>query len=537
MADYNINVQVNPSDLKSLDIVEKRLQSITKTPVKLNFDVEYKALEHVLSRLSKTADKYEIKPSIDTSGIEEAGGKLSRLGSGALQKVPELIGRMAKEVLSVDTAMSSLYKATDETSTKYNRFLNNAGSASKSVGRDMSSYISQASEWARRGYSLGQSEKLSKTSSVYSNISEIDDKTAVSNLDAVMKAYNLQYTDALSIVDRYNKLGSEFSVSAKDLGAGMSNAASALSLGGTDINKALAMLTGGAEITQSASDLGNTLKIGQMRIQGMKDSLEALGEESEGVESISKVQAHIQELTKGQVNIMDSADPSKVRDYYDILQDVSKVWDSLKNTEQTDLIDTMFGKSGSNQGAALIKAFQSGQVQKAYDASIHADGSAMQEQEKWMDSMDAKIQQFHSQFQELSTTALDSDFLKGAIDAGTGFLDILTQIADVGGTIPLILGAVGGVKLFKNLDHQKVLRNFPIFLSGSSIDKEMIRWFRLQVYMFGSSKRNQRGVIAGTDAHEYPTKAELATIDVNGRNAEKTGYSAYGNLCANMKCA
>ncbi len=454
MADYNVNVKVNPSDLKLLDDIEKRLQAVAKTPVKLNFDVEYKDLDNVLNKLSKSADSYKIKPGIDTSDIEKAGKMLGQLGNSAMQKIPELMGRMAKETLNIDTAMASLYKSTDEAGTKYTRFLNNAGSASKSVGRDMSSYISQTDEWAKRGYSLDQSAKLSKSSSVYANISGSDDKTAIHDLDAVIKAYDLQYTDALSIVDRYSKLGSEFSVSAQDLGAGMSNAASALALGGTDLNKSLAMLTGGAEITQSASDLGNTLKAGQLRVQGMKDSLEALGEETEGMGSVGEIQARIQELTKGQVNIMDSSDPSRVRDYYDILQDISKVWDSLKNTQQTDLLETMFGKSGSNQGAALIKAFQSGQVQKAYDASLHADGSAMQEQEKWMDSMDAKLQQFHGQFQELSTTALDSDFMKGAVDAGTGFLDILTQIADVGGALPLILGAVGGVKLLnsKNLD-------------------------------------------------------------------------------------
>lgn len=53
----------------------------------------------------------------------------------------------------------------------------------------------------------------------------------------------------------------------------------------------------------------------------------------------------------------------------------------------------------------------------------------------------------------------------------------------------------------------------------------------------GSSKINQRGVIAGTDVDEYSTKAELVTINVNVRKAEKTEYSAYGNLCANIKCA
>ena len=49
----------------------------------------------------------------------------------------------------------------------------------------------------------------------------------------------------------------------------------------------------------------------------------------------------------------------------------------------------------------------------------------------------------------------------------------------------------------------------------------------------GSSKINQRGVIAGR-AYGYPTKAEPVTADVNVAKAEKTGCPAYGNLCANM---
>ncbi len=77
----------------------------------------------------------------------------------------------------------------------------------------------------------------------------------------------------------------------------------------------------------------------------------------------------------------------------------------------------------------------------------------------------------------------------------------------------------------------------PRILSWSNIDKEMIRWFIVQVYAFGSFKINQRGVIAGTEAYEYSTKAESVTINVNVRKAEKTEYSAYGNLCANTECA
>lgn len=289
----NIMTQLRNTQSKTLDagVAERSANTVKKyyednSKAIKKYGVELKDLENRYRQATTVAEKADIdnkfknlKSSISAEGLtgKSATQELSRgfkqIGQfavtyGAIQRIPEVLKSMATEVLNVDTAMTNLYKVTDETSAKYNEFLNNAGETSKSIGRDMSSYITQASEWAKLGYTMDQSANLSKVSSIYSNVGEVDDKTAVSDLVTVMKAYDIKYDQAISIVDKYNKLGNEFATSAQDLGEGMSNAASMLSLGGTDLNKALALLTGGSEITQSAGELGNALKIGQMRIQG-----------------------------------------------------------------------------------------------------------------------------------------------------------------------------------------------------------------------------------------------------------------------------
>lgn len=349
--------------------------------------------------------------------------------STIVMKVVQTAKDMYQAVYDIDTAMTNLYKVTDETDTRYNKFLTNACTNAKELGRSVSSLVEQSANWAKLGYSLDESEKLAQVSSIYANVGEVDDDTAVSDMVTVMKAYNIAADEAISIVDKYNKLGNEFATSSKDLGEGMSNAASMLALGGTDMNKALALLTGGAEITQSAGELGNALKIGQMRVQGMKGQLEELGEEvDENVDSISKMQTHLLNLTKGEVNIFDDNDNFK--DYYDILEETSKVLDKLSSTDRADLLETLFGKNRANQGAAVLQAFQSGQVQKAYEATLNASGSAMQEQERWMESMEAKTQQFQAAFQSMSNTVLNSDLLKFFMDFGTGTVDVLDTVID-----------------------------------------------------------------------------------------------------------
>lgn len=249
-----------------------------------------------------------------------------------------------------------------------------------------------------------------------------------------------------------------YATSAADLGTGLSKMASTMSMSGISLEKALAILTGGVEITQDADALGNAIKVSVLRMRGQKGALEELGEYADDVESVSKMQTQILNMTKGAVNIMDAADPTSFRDYYDVMSDIAEILPKLSQTDQANLIETLFGKNRANQGQAILQAFQSGQIQKAYETAMNSQGSMQEEQDKWLQSTEAKIQQFQAQFQQLSTTVISSDVFKGLIDSGTGFLNILTQIIDVGGGIPILLTSIGGAAFLKNLDRQKVLK-------------------------------------------------------------------------------
>jgi TP901 family phage tail tape measure protein len=375
--------------------------------------------------------------------------------SGTIMYAVNSLRKMKEAVFDVDTAMTNLYKVTDETSSRYTLFLKNANKSAQELGQSVSNLVEQTANWAKLGYSIDQASQLAKVSSIYANVGEVDNKTAVSDLVTALKAFNIESSKSITIVDSLNKLGNEFATDAGSLGEGLKNAASALALGGMDINKSLALLTGGSEITQNAGELGNALKVGQMRVMGMKGALEQLGEESEGLESISKIQTHILNITKGQVNIMNSADPTKFKDYYTILEDVSKVYSKLDQTKQADLLETLFGKQRGNQGAAVIQAFQSGQVQKALEASINSAGSAYEEQSRWMQSLEAKTQQYEASFQSLSQTILNSDFLKGLVDSGTTFNNVLNSIIQTIGLFPAAIGAVGIGAFVKNFEQLK----------------------------------------------------------------------------------
>lgn len=362
--------------------------------------------------------------------------------TGAMETLYNRLQKMPEEVYEIDKAMTNLYKVTDATSSKYKQFLDSTSDSARNLGMSISSLIDQTANWAKLGFSLDESEQLAKISSIYANVGEVDHDTAISDMMTAMKAFNIGASDSIAIVDKLYKLGNEYATSAADLGDGLSRSASAMAASGTDLNKTLAMLTGGTEITQNASEFGNFLEIGSMRIRGMKEELEALGEEvDETVDSISKVQTQILNRTGGKVNIFD--DMGNFRDYYDIMEDISKVYNDLSASNKADLSEILFGKQRGNQGAALIQAFQSGQIQEALEATMNSEGSAMQEQERLLESLEAKTQQFEAAFQSLSNTVLESDLLKWFVDFGTGSVKAIDSIVSALGSLNT-LSAIGG---------------------------------------------------------------------------------------------
>ena len=260
-----------------------------------------------------------------------------------------------------------------------------------------------------------------------------------------MKAYNIKANNAQSIIDSLNILGNNYATSSADLGEGLSNSASSLAVSGNDINQSLAMLTGMAEITQSAPEAGNALKILSMRIRGYDEQTDSYTNDTE------ELSGAIADLTKtaktpGGISLFTDDSKQTYKDTYTLMKDISEVYDDLSDKKKAELLEKLAGKNRGNQIAALIQGFQSGQVQKAYEDSINSEGSAQQEQDRWLNSIEAKQQQFQAAMQNLATSTISSDFFKGLTDTGTGALNVLTNIVDKFG---LLNTAAVGLGIFQ----------------------------------------------------------------------------------------
>ena len=137
-------------------------------------------------------------------------------------------------------------------------------------------------------------------------------------------------------------------------------------------------------------------------------------------ESTSKLREQIAALTnvtgQGGFDIMEDEDTFKST--YDIMLGIGKVWEQMSDIDQAALLELLAGKRQGNALAATLTNLED--MQKALQVSENSAGSAMREHEKWLDSIDAKTQQFKASFESLSATVFSTDFIKG--DALASFL-------------------------------------------------------------------------------------------------------------------
>lgn len=448
------------------------------------------------------------------------------------------IRAMYDNVLDVDTAMTELYRVTDLTNSQYDKLYQDMISGAKAYASTLDTIINSTAEWVRLGFDADTAEQLAEISTMYQNVTDLDESTANENLVTAYKGFKKQLLELSNndsaaaiemITDIYDKLGNEFAESAADVGDGLSKSASVLSQGGASIQEAAGMFTGIQEVLQNSSTSGTALKILTLRIRGMKGELEELGEEvDDNVDSISKIQTQILNLTHGKVNIFD--DEGNFRNIYDVMADISKIYDELSDANRASLLEIIAGKNRANAVQALINNW--GNVEKATEAAYNSAGTAYAENEKYLRSLEGHIAQLETTWQYLSNDVLDSEFVKGLVDGLANVLDTTDDIVKTIGTLPTLLaGIAAALSLIKNKGIFTVDAANKIQLLGNNLAGTKTRIselsFAMQRYNNVSSK--SASFQASYNQSLQNSKSSMAQYlrSLNGANASLSGYATY----------
>lgn len=369
--------------------------------------------------------------------------------------------QMFQNVVDIDSAMTELKKVTNESSESYSKFLSTAGSSAKEIGTTVTSIIESTANFARLGYSFSDSQELAKTANIYAVVGdEIDSvDTATKSIISTMAAYKDEITDSMQIADKFNEVSNHFAISSGGIGDSLQRSASSLAAANNSLDQSIALITAANTVVQDPETVGTAFKTISMRIRGAKTELEEAGLETDGmVESTAKLRQEIKALSGVDIMLNDTTFKST----YDIMDELAVKWKDLTDIQQGSITELIAGKRQGNVVSSLMSNFDI--ARDALETSMNSEGSAMAEHAKWMESLEAKINQLQATWQELSQAFMNDGFLKGLVDAGTDILSFLTAIIDKIGALPALITAITSVMSFKNVGRDKMFSLLIVYM-------------------------------------------------------------------------
>ena len=393
-------------------------------------------------------DFNRIQYSAKVAGVEGAGfldAIKNKLKYGWAQSIAMFfsfydIVRYAREISSAVTELNTnlieLAKVSDTSIGKlYNNFSDFADIA-KETGGTINDIIQATADWSRNGYNLSDSKELARLSSIFQNIG--DGLTADQSneyLVSILKGFNLQAKDTISIMDAINNVSNNAASSVSNIGEALERSSSAFGAANTSLNQSVALLTTANEVLQNPETVGTAFKSMSARLRSSTTELEDLGEET--TLTTSKLRALVQALTG--VDIQE--DENTFKSIYDILLEIGKEWKNLTDVEQASLSEALFGKRNAQVGFAILNNVE--RLEEIYSLASDSAGSAMEEQEKYLQGVQYRIDQFQASVENLANTFMSSDFLKGIIASATQLVNLLETIIDKLGTIPALVSVIG----------------------------------------------------------------------------------------------
>lgn len=403
------------------------------------------------STLSNLLSNLQIRMEQAGISAETLGQKLSRLFKEHFQTAIAMAGvAMIKQglrevydnVLELDTAVTELKKVSKMTGDEMNEYLDRTATNARELGANISDLVSSTADWKRLGYTDKDSEELARVSALMANVGDqIDNTTTASSyLISAMQGFGLVADDAERLLDCMNQIANTEPVSMNDLGIIMQKSSAAMSAAGNTYQETLSLAAAVNGVLQDADTSGTYLKTLSMYLRASKTDAENAGIATDGMaDSVSELRSELKQLAG--VDIM--KDNNTFKSTYQIMKELSEVWKDLSDTTQANITELISGKRGGQSTSALLNNFSV--AEDAMKQALNSSGSAMRENQTYMDSLQAKLNQLDSAFQKFSTDLMKSDIPKFFVSLATVFVDGADNAVKFAGALPTLTAAISGV--------------------------------------------------------------------------------------------
>ena len=331
--------------------------------------------------------------------------------------------RAFKEALQtlkeVDSELVTIQKVTDLSETQIKNLTSAVYGLASAYGRTADELLAMTSTFARAGFQE-QLEEMTELAALTQNVGDLTGEEASKFIIAANAAWKLNgnMSSLMSIIDGMNEVTNHSANDFQALSQGISVAGSVFANAGESAQTFTAMLgTVVASTQRSGSEVARGLRTIAMNIRQIKGELDdgEIIDES----SISDAAAALSSIG---VSVSENGQLRKVSD---VLTDLATKWDDLTTAEQSYVASSLAGKRQANVLIALMQNYD--EYYKEMENYANGAGSALRENEIYLDSWEAKTKMLKATWTEFVSGLIDTRLVKGGLDVAIKAVDLLNN--------------------------------------------------------------------------------------------------------------
>ena len=372
-----------------------------------------------------------------SKAVGEFNKKLARIGQVIKTAAAAMLVKGLKdavtEMKAVDAELINTAKATGASSEKMKELEQGAYRLAEAYGHTASEVLTAETAFARAGYG-DKIEQMAELNLLTQNAGDLSSEEASSFLLAADAAfgYGGNVEKLTAVLDGMNEVSNKNATDMSKMAEGMTVAGSVFASAGESAQTFTAMLgTATAATQRSGSEMARGLRTIFMNIRQIKGETED-GELIDG-ESIANAAKALREFAG-----IDTMANGELRKGSEILAELAGKWDTLSDVQKSAIAQNVAGVRQANILLALMDNW--GTYEKMMAEYANAAGSAMQENERYLEGWQAKTDKLSAAWTKFVANTISSDFIKF-------FLDATSAILGFGGSLGNVTLLVSGLFL------------------------------------------------------------------------------------------
>ena len=415
LAGSNTNLQQVYNTLKQTGEVGENAFRQLSTKM-LDTNIKLKETSGLFKEIGTTL-KNSIKWNIASSVINTFSGK-----------VQEAYGY----VKNLDSSLNDIRIVTGKSADEMDRFAEKANKAAKELGKSTTDYTKASLIYYQQGLSDEESAARTDVTLKAANVTQQSTQEVSEQLTAVWNGYKVSAQEAELYVDKLAAVAAGTASDLEELSTGMSKVASAANALGVDVDQMNAILSTSISVTRQAPEtIGSAYKT----IFARMSTISAGGTDEEDGATLT---SYTDKMDKLGINVLDAN--NQLRDMGDVIEEVGGKWGSFSKEQQIALAQVMAGTRQYNNLIALFDNWD--KYTTALNMSANAAGTLNEQQDIYMQSTQAHLQQLSTATEGVFDSLLGGEDINKVVDA------IIPIVEGIESVIDAIGGGAGVLQLF-----------------------------------------------------------------------------------------